>query len=225
MNVITLHPVKNQARVDSHLLAERLGIQHKNVLALIDQYRPDFEEFGPLAFQTRKGCALPQGGFAKSTRVALLNEDQSYLLMTFSRNTPNVRALKVELVKAFARFRQHRQADSDYLPYFHEMHDQVKAIAETARRNGSTTPEQVFHINMNRMINKAFGLMDGQRGNLPGHLRAKITAANVMVSEILQTAQANGLDHKAAYRMAKQAVHTLAACGVKQNVQVSGALQ
>ena len=36
-----------------------------------------FEEFGPLAFETRKGKALPQGGFAKATEYALLNEQQA----------------------------------------------------------------------------------------------------------------------------------------------------
>ena len=52
-NVIALTEKKHEARVDSRVLAEHLGIQPKNVLALIDANKPEFEEFGRLAFETR----------------------------------------------------------------------------------------------------------------------------------------------------------------------------
>lgn len=78
-HIIELCPIKNEARVDSRMLADHLGIHHKNVLAMIDAHNHRFEKFGPLPFKTRKGDALPQGGFAKATRYALLNEDQALL--------------------------------------------------------------------------------------------------------------------------------------------------
>lgn len=215
-NIITLCPIKNEARVDSRLLAEHLSIQHKNVLELVDKYQSDFEELGPLAFQTRKGEALPQGGFAKSTRIALLNEDQAYLLLTFSRNTPHVVGLKVQLVKAFSRFRKNQPTEADYLPFYHELHDQVKTLADRAHQDGSATPERIFHININRLINNAFGLESGQRPDLPGRLRAKVTAANVIAGELLQEAIANGYDHKTAYQYVKQGIEAFAHAGVKR---------
>lgn len=85
-------------------------MQHKNVLELLENNRPDFEEFGPFAFETRKGRALPQGGFAKGTRLALLNEQQAMLLMTYQRNTEQVRAFKVALIKAFSEMAQRLSA-------------------------------------------------------------------------------------------------------------------
>lgn len=94
--------------VSSETVAEGSGVQHKNVLELIDANRTDFEDFGQVAFETRKGSALRQGGFARSTRVALLNEQQATLLMTYQRNTDQVRAFKRALVKAF--FEMARQA-------------------------------------------------------------------------------------------------------------------
>ena len=94
--------------VSSETVAGGSGVQHKNVLELIDANRTDFEDFGQVAFETRKGSALPQGGFARSTRVALLNEQQATLLMTYQRNTDQVRAFKRALVKAF--FDMARQA-------------------------------------------------------------------------------------------------------------------
>ena len=85
----------------SLVIAEGTQVQHKNVLELLRRNQPDFEEFGPLAFETRKGSPLPQGGFAKSTTVAVLNREHAMLLMTYMRNTAVVRKFKKQLVKAF----------------------------------------------------------------------------------------------------------------------------
>jgi anti-repressor protein len=99
LNLVTDHD--GTLVVSSETIAEGSGVQHKNVLELIHSHRPDFEEFGPLAFETRKGVALPQGGVAKPTQVALLNEQHATLLMTYQRNTEQVRQFKKTLVRAF----------------------------------------------------------------------------------------------------------------------------
>lgn len=211
-NIITICPVKNEARVDSRVLAEHLGIQHKNVLELVEKHKLGFEEFGRVAFETRP---FDTNGGKQKQRITLLNEDQSYLLLTFSRNTKRVVGLKVELVKVFSRFRRGQQAEADYLPFYHELHDSVKTLADRAHQAGSTTPERIFHININRLINDAFGLESGQRPDLPGHLRAKVTAANVIAGELLQEAIANGYDHKAAYQHVKCGILAFANAGVK----------
>lgn len=82
--------------VTSETIANGSGVQHKNVLELIAANIADFEEFGTVAFLTRP---LPRGGLP--VRIALLNEQQATLLMTFQRNTDQVRAFKKALVKAF----------------------------------------------------------------------------------------------------------------------------
>jgi anti-repressor protein len=81
--------------IDSLAIAEGSGVQHKNVLELIDANRADFEDFGQVAFETRPGYNNAP------VRVALLNEQQATLLMTFQRNTEQVRAFKKALVRAF----------------------------------------------------------------------------------------------------------------------------
>jgi hypothetical protein len=53
----------------------------------------------------RKGKALPQGGFAKATEVALLNEPQATFLLTLMRNSEIVVKFKLALVKAFFALR------------------------------------------------------------------------------------------------------------------------
>lgn len=87
--------------VDSLTIAEGVNVQHKNIIELIRKYADDFQAFGPIAFETRMGKPLPQGGFAKATQVALLNEDQAMLLFTFLKNTELARQFKVRLIKAF----------------------------------------------------------------------------------------------------------------------------
>ncbi len=90
----------------SLLVAKGVQVEHRAVLQLIRKYIPDFETFGSLIFETVKGKALPQGGFAKSTEIAILNEQQATLLVTYCKNTEVVRRFKVALVKAFYEARQ-----------------------------------------------------------------------------------------------------------------------
>lgn len=87
--------------ISSETVAAGSGIQHKNVLELIDANRRDFEDFGQIAFETRPGYNNSQ------VRVALLNEQQATLLMTFQRNTDQVRTFKKALVKAFFEMARH----------------------------------------------------------------------------------------------------------------------
>lgn len=90
----------------SLLVAKGVQVEHRAVLQLIRKYVPDFETFGSLIFETVKGKALPQGGFAKSTEIAILNEPQTTLLLTFFKNTEIVRKFKVALVQKFYELRE-----------------------------------------------------------------------------------------------------------------------
>mgnify|MGYP000423024650 CR=1 FL=1 len=51
---VKLQKVGFEHRVDTRLIADLLMVQHKNASALIAKYQPDLEEFGFIAFQTRK---------------------------------------------------------------------------------------------------------------------------------------------------------------------------
>ena len=96
------------------------------------------------------------------------------------------------------------------MPFYHELHDNVKALSDKAHQSGSKTDERVFHINFNRLINQAFGLDAGQRPDLPPRLRAKVTVANVIAGDIVQQCIKANLDHKTTYQKVKQAVFALA---------------
>ena len=103
MSAVTLMQCQGEPRVDSRVLAEQLGTQHKSTMELIDKYADKIRRFGHLPFQTEVGKRVQGGG--KAERFALLNEDQAFLLLALSRNTDRVVELKSSLVMAFREAR------------------------------------------------------------------------------------------------------------------------
>ena len=185
-------------RVDSRELAQRLGVKHKNTIELLDKHKADFLELGHLPFQTEVGYRAQGGG--KAERFALLNEDQAYLLLTYSRNTAKVRGLKVKLVQAFSAARKAaEQRKCEYLPTYHLAHDALKGLAPDRLR------QQHLHMNVNKLLNKVAGLDAGQRhGAQPGSLSV------LAVGQMLAAQAATGAsDDKAAYACIKQALKPL----------------
>lgn len=100
-NLIALVVVDQEHRVDSRLIAEQLGVKHISVRKLIDQYLPDFEEFGKARFEIEAS-----GKTNQQQKFYLLNEDQAYLLLAYSQNTEQARDLKKRLVRAFGEQRR-----------------------------------------------------------------------------------------------------------------------
>lgn len=185
---------KTEPRVDSRLLAKQLGIKHPNLFAMLKTHKTDFEEFGRVMFQTRP---LPSG---QREKIALLNEDQAFLLLTYSRNTAKVRALKIKLVKAFAQAR--RAADmrqTEYLPAHHHLHDTIHVVA------AGSASERHTHINFARLLNKTAGIETGQRASAPPAQQALLIVGSLLAAQALQQAK----DHRDGYQRAKVALQAL----------------
>lgn len=209
LTALTLHQSRGESRVDSRVLAEHLGNSHKHVRELLESYGSDFEALGVLRFETAKPLAGSAGG--RPERFALLNEDQCYLLLAYSRNTDRVRALKLRLVIAFRDARS-RQAlhDGVYLPSYHALHDEVAEMARRAHEAGSMAGDDVFHCNVNKLANKVCGLRAGERRSLNPTQRAILTATQEVIRASLQRSMGAGDDHRGAYRAAKQAAEEYA---------------
>lgn len=92
-----------QAITTSKIIASGTENTHHAVMQLLRNYKTDFETFGVLAFEMPKPSS-PQGG--RPETIALLNEQQATLLVTYCKNTEVVRKFKVALVKAFYDMRQ-----------------------------------------------------------------------------------------------------------------------
>ena len=190
--------VKEVACVDSRILADSLGTLHKNTFAQIKAYQSDFEAFGKVPFQTE---ALASG---QRERFARLNEDQAFLLLTISRNTPTVRELKRKLVQAFSEARKVAQLrHCEYLPGHHELHDRLHLLAIA----GGTSNERFVHINVNRLLNKVAGIEPGQRAASRLPQQSLLIVAQALAAQALRDAP----DHRAGFERIKQALAPLSA--------------
>lgn len=79
-------------------VARETDNEHASVIALVRKYQADFGEFGGVRFQIEP---FETAGGAQSREIALLNEQQATLLLTYMRNTSIVRDFKKRLVKEF----------------------------------------------------------------------------------------------------------------------------
>jgi phage regulator Rha-like protein len=102
---ITLSIADGTPRVSSRDLAQHLGSQHESLLRILTEYQADFEGFGAIRFEI--GTTTPNN--PKPPKTAHLNEDQAYLLLTYSQNTAQARGCKVALVAAFKQLRGQQQ--------------------------------------------------------------------------------------------------------------------
>jgi anti-repressor protein len=95
MTNITIQSIDSTLVIDSRLIAAELGINHKSFKETVRTYQADFEEFGTIA------PVSGESTFGRPETFYYLNEDQSYLALTYSNNSTQVRQAKINLVKAF----------------------------------------------------------------------------------------------------------------------------
>lgn len=104
-NPLALTVVDGTPLVDTRIIATGFGVQHQTTRELVDKYSEKFQAFGLLRFETE---AVKRDGDrgTKFEKFYLLNEDQTYFLLTLTRNTAQVVDLKQRLVQAFSEFRK-----------------------------------------------------------------------------------------------------------------------
>ena len=191
--------VKAEARIDSRLLAVNMHNQHHNTIGLILKHLTALELFGKVLFKTEP---LPDSKTGQKERFALLNEDQAFYLVALSRNSPRVVELKGKLVKAFGEARRAAsQHSTEYLPAYHQLHDEIHALAA-----GSSHERQV-HMNVNRLINKTVGVKAGQRALAGIPTQALMIVAQTVAAQAMHSAP----NHHDGYQRVKQSMQALPA--------------
>lgn len=196
-STLPLTDSKTEARIDTRLLASHLGSQHESLLKTISTHQTDFEQLGKVRFQIG---ASPGSRTGQAVKFALLNEDQAYLLLTYSRNSVRVRELKIRLVKTFREARL--SADlrkAEYLPTYHWLHDAIRDLA------GGSPNERFVHCNVNKLVNKAVGIEAGCRSSASLPQQSILTVAQAIAARAFQSAP----DHHDGYQSAKLALAPL----------------
>lgn len=95
-------------------------------------------------------------------RFALLNENQTFFLLSLSRTSERMVKLKVKLVQAFHVGR--RAADqyrTEYLLTYHGLRDEIHALAAESSNRCRV------HANINKRVNFSAGIDAGQRRACP----------------------------------------------------------
>ena len=209
MNEVMIIEHKKEPRIDSRLLAPALDHRHRTILENIDKYSQEMLEFGPLPFESERGIELPQGGFAKATRYALLNEDQCYFLLTLMRNNATIISKKVLLVKAFrdarAGIARRDIARIEGKEVRKCTTQAIKDLVEYAGGQGSKSAEK-YYMNISKMTNKMLGIEAGQRDNLDVSTLRQITAAETVIDIAIRDGLKAELHYKDIYKLAKDRV-------------------
>ncbi len=144
MSNLSVIEYNGQNVVDSRLIAEELGIEHKNFLATIRKYETEVMEFGHLAFETR--TVQNSVGAVNKEVFCYLNEQQSTFLMTLSRNTPKVVGCKKALVEAFSKAKQAVVSQGDRIRELElelELRKTEQKLLDTRNTIVQTCPEPI----------------------------------------------------------------------------------
>ena len=210
-NGVSIAIDKQEPCISHKSIAQSLGVDGRSIYRLINEHKNVVQNHGVLRFEITK----PTNG--RPERIAYLNEDQCYLVLTLTRNNAKAVQAKSALVMAFSKAREAlTQRQTQYLPMYHYAHDSIKSVATMAHTNGSTTPEHIFHMSYEKLINQVFGIDAGTRDRLSVALQCAISTAYTTIDHALDDATRQGLDHKQAYQLAKQRLNAIAsAMGVK----------
>ncbi len=118
---IQIDLVENETRVSTLVIAENTNIKYESIRDLVNKYKEELLQFGNIPTTDFKSAL---GKEAK--KLALLNEQQSTLLITFLKNTKEVVSFKINLVKAFFMMKERLQnqlqpQEQNILPVLVEM--------------------------------------------------------------------------------------------------------
>ncbi len=198
----------------SDIIAEHSGNKHHAVQQLIAKYEADFKEFGIIAFEMRK-----IGGRGRPETIYHLNEEQATLLLTYLKNTPQIRAFKKELVRQFFEMRrllmerqsaQWQQTRSDGKAVRRLETDAIKAFVDYAAANGSKHAER-YYVIFTTMAYKTIGIESGKRELLPAATLRDLQMVEQIVERALWSELAAGTEYHAAFQNVKAKVQQIAA--------------
>ena len=134
-DLVFLAPNTREPFTTSDVIAEFAEVKHHAIQQMIQKHESDFKEFGKLAFEMRP---LPESRTKQKAKIYYLNEEQATLLMTYLKNTAQVRAFKKELVRQFyaMRFELYKvqAAKMERRPVRVSMTDAIKALPDSQHK-------------------------------------------------------------------------------------------
>ena len=142
--------VKEQPMTTTQIIAEQTGVEHASVIKLVRTYQSDWEDFQRVGFEI---APFETKGGVQTREIALLNEQQTTLLITYMRNNDIVRAFKKAIVKAFFEMRNELAQRSIAVTDKRQSHrPMMDALIEHRADQGKETKQHHFIIE-NKLCN------------------------------------------------------------------------
>ena len=123
--------------VDSRIVAQEIGVEHRALRQLIEKYQKDIENnFSLLTFEMEAVRNEGARG-AKNEKYILLTEDQATFVVTLCRNTEKVVKFKMKLTKAFFKLREELRLSNEknYLDLPKDYPSALRALADKHEEN------------------------------------------------------------------------------------------
>lgn len=189
----------------SEVIAEAAGVKRRSVTHLIQQHKADFQEFGKVRFEI---APLPGSKTGQKVTVYHLNEQQATLLMTYLKNTEQVRAFKKELVRQFYAMRdfiRERQSPiwQDTRALGKEIRrmetDAIKALVDYATAQGSQHATQ-YYQSISSLANRTAGIVERDKAHTVE------LSALLMVEKIIAQEIRTGIEARRPYRNIYQSI-------------------
>ncbi len=146
-DLIPVEQVDGVDVVDSRLIAMELGIQHSSFYKLIKENKDDIEDaFKPIDFKS-----IGKKGTRTYAEFAYLSENQATYLMTLTRNTKQVKVLKLKLVLSFDKAKKVIQQQGERIK-------ELELMAEISRNNCQDSTNKRYLLDKRSRIMDVHGL-------------------------------------------------------------------
>ena len=220
----------NDVFTNSWVIAEGTGNSHRAIKSIVDKYSDDFKEFGKLSyhsqwFENEKQKKIfsdnSKGVSREKTKieVILLNEPQATLLITYLRNTEQVRRFKKNLVFEFYRMRDFIREKQT--PAWQESRqtgittrkketDAIKRLCEYATAQGSKHPERLYTA-YTKLANKAAGITN--RTTATNLQLSVLTVAESIIAQTIDAGIEENKPYKEIYQDCKRKLAVLQGVG------------
>ena len=211
--------IDNIIYADSRIIAEGFGIEHRSLYKLVLNHKTQLEAFGLLRFEIAK----PKTG--RPASYALLTEEQSLLLLTYTRSTTNTDFYRHKLIKNFTSMRKAllelslNKHNQEWLSNRSKgkiarktTTDVIKSFVEYAGNQGSKNAAR-YYCNISKMENSSIFLILQKFPNLREVMDNRqlsfIESVDTIVSEALREGMEQKLPYKEIYQLAKSRVISL----------------
>ena len=227
-NLVTLKG--NDVFTDSWVIAEGTGNSHRAIKSIVNKYSDDFKEFGKLSYHSKwfenekqkkvfSDNSKEVGREKTKIEVILLNEPQATLLITYLRNTEQVRQFKKNLVFEFYRMRDFIREKQT--PAWQESRqtgittrkketDAIKRLCEYATVQGSKHPERLYTA-YTKLANKAAGITN--RTTATSLQLSVLTVAESIIAQTIDSGIEENKPYKEIYQDCKKRLEVLQGVG------------